>query len=105
MKTYSSEPLERFAYYPQGDGTAIVLLRDNIEQDAHDESDGSTVTFWQADEVVVRTDLPLEAIDDEFDVLWVRAEAEAKPLAQRVRELEELLDATIAVVLGEDEED
>lgn len=102
-KTYDTKPLERIVYYPQEDGTAIVELRDNIEQIETDGDDGSSMT-WQADEVIVTTDLPEDLIEESFDSLWVRAETDEKPLAQRVKELEEMLDATIAVVLGDIEE-
>lgn len=98
-KTYSSEELEAIKYYPQLDGTAVVLLRDNIEQ--VETEDG---TYWQADEVSVTTDLTEAEVEDDFDALWVEGETASKPLAQRVSELEELSDAMMAIILGEDEE-
>ncbi|MBP3884244.1 MAG: hypothetical protein J6D54_04825 [Olsenella sp.] len=102
-RVHSSEPLGRLTYHWLDDGTAIVYLRDNIEH-LTVETDGGTTEEWVADEVEVRVDMSREEVEEAFDQLWVKGETESKPLSQRVEEIEELLDATIAVVLGEDEE-
>ena len=99
-KTYSSEELEAIKYYPQANETAVVLLRDNIEFVENEEQGG----YWQADEVSIVTKLPESEIADNFDELWVEGETLSKPLAQRVSELEEINDAIIAIILGEDDE-
>ncbi len=99
-KTYSSELLERFAYHPLPDGTAIVYLRENIEKDVVDNIDGDGCEFWTADEVMVKTSLPPEKIEENFDALWARAETDGKSVEERLANVEEMLDATMAVVLG-----
>lgn len=99
-RTYSSTPLERIAYFGR-DGKADVYLRDNIETHAVENEDGVVEVQYIADEVHVETDLPESEVEQNFDALWVKGETESKELSDRVAELESLLDATIAVVLGE----
>lgn len=98
-KTYSSEQLESFTYNLLNDGNAVVHLRDNI--DFIEGTDGEEGT-WVADEVVTTTDLPESEVADNFDALWVKSETEAKPVTQRLSELEELSDAMMAIILGEE---
>lgn len=93
----------RFDCYPQSDGSAVVILRENIQKGWHDNEDGATAEFWAADEVQAITDLPESEIEANFDALWVRGETESKTVEERIAELEELLDATMAVALGEEE--
>ena len=102
-KTFSSEPLERFTYHPQNDGTAIVYLRDNIEQDVADSPEGEGTPFWSADEVHTVTTLGYDEIADNFDQLWVRAETEEKSVEQRLAEVEEITGTLVAMALGEEE--
>lgn len=97
-KVYSPQELEPFTYHPLEDGTALVCLRDNIEE--VESEDGAV---WGAYEVQTVTELPFEEVADNFDQLWVKGEMESKSLVQRVSEQEELLDALMAVVLGEEE--
>ena len=99
QKTYSSAELAPVAYYPQIDETAVVLLRDNISYVETEEGN-----YWQADEVSVVTTLTETEVEENFDELWVQGETASKPLEQRVAELEEINDAIIAIILGEDEE-
>lgn len=73
-KTFSSTELQPFEYFPQSDGTALVVLHDNIEQDTKDNEDGSSYDFWKADEVTVITDLAEEEIADNFESLWALGE-------------------------------
>lgn len=94
-RTYSTQPLERVAYYPQGDGTAVALLRDNVAEEVTEDG-----TVWAADEVQVGTTLSLAEVEERFDELWVRGVTESRPLEERVGELEALLDAAIEVILG-----
>lgn len=98
-KTYSSEQLESYTYNPLGNGTAVVLLRDNIE--FVEGSDGEEGT-WQADEVQLVTDLEEDKIADNFNQLWVAGETDEKPVKQRLSELEEVSDAMMAIILGEE---
>ena len=74
-KVFSSEELQQIEYYPQSNGKAVVYLRDNIEQNARDNDDGSSFDFWQADEVEVVTDVPEGEVADNFDDLWLEGEA------------------------------
>lgn len=99
-KTYSSALLERIAYF-EHDGKADVYLRDNIEMRTTENEDGVAEVEYVADEVHIETNLPESEIEQNFDALWVKGETESKDLSDRVAELENLLDATIAVVLGE----
>lgn len=101
-KTFSSEPLERFTYHPQNDGTAIVYLRDNIEQDVADNQEGEGTEFWKADEVHTVTELGFEDIADNFDELWVKAETEEKSVEERLAEIEEITGTLVAMALGEE---
>ncbi|MBP3883624.1 MAG: hypothetical protein J6D54_01625 [Olsenella sp.] len=101
-RTISSEPLESFTYQPQGDGTAVVHLRDNIGQDVYDNPDGEGTEFWYADEVVVTTALPEDEIEENFDRLWVQAETAGKSIEERIAEMEETQDAILSVLLGEE---
>ncbi|WP_165170723.1 hypothetical protein [Adlercreutzia sp. ZJ242] len=101
-RTYSSEPLERFTYHPQCDGTAVVYLHENIEKNVADAPEGEDREFWTADEAMTRTTLPFEDVEANFDALWVKAEKEATPFEERLSSVEELIDATMAVVLGEE---
>ena len=75
-KVFSSEELQPIEYYPQSDGTAVVYLRDNIEQDAKDNDDGTSFDFWKADEVEVVTDLAEGDIAESFETLWLEGEAQ-----------------------------
>ena len=99
QRTYSSEQLDSVAYFPLQGGTAVVLLRDNIEYVEGGEGENG---HWEADEVSTMTTLPESAIADAFDVLWVKGETESKPLEKRIAELEELSDAMMAIILGEE---
>lgn len=101
-KTFSTEPLERFTYHPQNDGTAIVYLRENIERDVADSPDGEGMEFWTADEVMTTTTLPADEIEDSFDVLWVKGVTEAKSLEERIGEVEEITGALVALALSEE---
>ena len=101
--TLNSTQPRRVEYWPQSDGTAVVILRENIEKDWYDNEDGTSVEFWRSDEVQAVTDLPESEIEANFDALWVGAETASKTLEERVVEREELLDATMAVALGEEE--
>lgn len=69
-KVYSSVELQPVEYFPQSDGTAVVLLHDNIEQDTKDNEDGSSFDFWSADQVKVVTALAEEQVGDNFELLW-----------------------------------
>lgn len=103
QKTHSSQPLETYVYVPRGGGKqAIVYLRENIEHEVYDEPDDGSIEFWQADEVMTTTDLPESEIKKNFDALWVKAVTEDKGIEGRLAEVEEMLDATMAVVLGEE---
>lgn len=95
----SSVPLERIDYYPLNDGTALVILRENIEEDYRDNADGTSDAFWRADEVKVVTTLPEDEIEANFDSLWVEGETASKTLEQRLAEIEALLGATIDTIL------
>ena len=101
-KVYSSERLERFTYHPQADGTALVYLRENIEEDYADRPDGESEAFWCADEVVTVTDLAEDEIEDAFDELWVKGITESKTLEERIGEVEEITEALVAMALGEE---
>ena len=107
MKTYSTSPLERVAYFGYNDGSpADVYLRDNIEEiDVPAEGDDTDANLkqWIADEVHVKTYLPKDEIEENFDALWVQAETNLKPLEQRVAEAEATLDEIITVILGGEE--
>ena len=107
MKTYSTSPLERIAYFGYGDGSlADVYLRDQIEEievPYEGEEEGATTKQWVAEEVHVKTTLPKEKIEENFDALWVQAETNLKPLEQRVAEAEATLDEIITVILGGEE--
>lgn len=98
-KTYSSEELAPIEYYPQPDGKALVVLRENIEQNYRDNDDGTSFAFWQADEVQVVTDLAEDEIEDNFDALWVRGVTESKTVEERLAEIEENQDIIIAAIL------
>lgn len=102
QKTYSSERLERFTYHPQADGTAVVYLRDNIEQDVADSPEGESMEFWKADEVMTVTELGRDEIMENFDALWVKGETEGKTVEQRLAEVEELTETLVAMALGEE---
>lgn len=95
----SAEELTRFTYSPLTNGEAIVYLRENIEQ-VTDETEEGTATYWQADEIQVITDLKEDEIEDNFDTLWVRGETDAKPVKQRLNELEEWASDLTSVILG-----
>lgn len=99
QRTISSEPLEAVEYYPQRNGTAVVLLRDNIEFVEGAEGENGT---WQADEVQVVTDMAEADVADNFDQLWVEGETDSKPVKQRLSELEEVCDAMMAIILEEE---
>lgn len=101
-KVFSSEPLERFTYHPQNDGSAIVYLRENIEKDFADSPDGDGFEFYQADEVSTTTRLGFDEIEDSFDELWVRGVTESKTLEERLGEVEEITEALVAMALGEE---
>lgn len=101
-RVHSSGELGRFTYHWLDDGSAIVYLRDNIEH-VTVEGEGETYEEWVADEVVTRTDLPIGDIEENFDALWVKGETESRGIESRLAAVEELLDATMAVVLGEEE--
>lgn len=73
-KVYSSEELQQYEYFPQANGMALVYLRDNIEQNAKDNEDGSSFDFWQADEVTVFTDVAEEDVAENFEELWALGE-------------------------------
>ena len=52
MKVYSTQPLERVAYFGYEGGTAAdVYLRDNIEETDIELTDGDTQKQYVADEV------------------------------------------------------
>lgn len=76
-KVISSVELEQVAYFPQPDGTAIVYLHTNIERDAKDNDDGTSFDLWEADEVMVVTDLTEDEIMENFDDLWSLGEEQA----------------------------
>ena len=97
-ETISTEQLERWVYVSRASQSAIVYLRENIEFVESDEED----SYWRADECVVETELAESEIEDHFDELWVRASREEMGLEGRIARLEEMLDATMAVVLGEE---
>ena len=99
---YSAEPLDEYVYVARPHQQAVVYLRENIVHDFHDEQDGEAIEFWRADEVVTTTDLPESEIMDNFDALWVKGVTESKDVCQRLSEIEAALDATMAVVLGEE---
>lgn len=101
-KVFSSEPLERFTYHPQNDGTAIVYLRENIEKDFADNPEGDGLEFWKADEVKTMTTLGIDEIEDSFDELWVRGITESKSLEERIGEVEEITETLVAMALGEE---
>lgn len=61
-KTFFTERPERMAYLQQGDGTAEVWLRDNIEREETEEG-----VRWSADEVMIRTHLSQDEIESQFD--------------------------------------
>ena len=98
-KTYSAVEPPRISYHPQHDGTAVVLLHENIEKDYYDHPDGTSDEFWTADEVCVVTDLAESEIEANFDALWVNGETSGKTLEERVSELEALLGDTIDTIL------
>lgn len=98
QRVHSSEPLRRFTYNWLDDGSAVVYLRDNIEE-VTVESEEGTYKEWIADEVVVETTLCVDEIEENFDVLWVQGENRDRGIEARLATVEELLDATMAVVL------
>lgn len=95
---YSIDPLERISFYPIQDEKNIVFLRDNIHPATFGPSQ-TPVSGWQADEVMLRTDLTKEEIEADFDNIWVKAEVASQPLEKRVEYLEELLSSTLDVLL------
>lgn len=101
-KVFSSEPLERFTYHEQNDGTAIVYLRENIEKDVADTPEGEAMEFWSADEVKTVTTLGIDEIEDSFDELWVQGVTESKTFEERLGEVEEITEALVAMALGEE---
>ena len=63
MKVYSTQPLERVAYFGHEGGTAAdVYLRDNIEETDIELTDGDTQKQYVADEVHLKTMLTKEDI-------------------------------------------
>lgn len=73
-KTYSSTELQPFEYFPQSDGTSLVVLRDNIERTSMPNDDGSSYDSWEADQVTVVTDMAEDDIADNFESLWALGE-------------------------------
>ena len=101
MKVYSTQPLERVAYFGYAGGDpADVYLRDNIEEADIELAEGGTQKQYVADEVHFKTDLAKEDVEANFDDLWVKAEYEQRPLNQRISDLEALMDDTISLILG-----
>lgn len=98
QRTYSMEPLERIAYFAHSGRQADVYLRENIQQETEDGE-----TRYSADEVHITTDLTREEVEESFDMLWVKAENDAKPLSERLDEVEDLLGMTVDLLLGGDE--
>lgn len=98
QRVHSSEPLARYTYHWLDDGTAVVYLRDNIERTTVETEEGVSEE-WSADEVVVETRLGVDQISQNFDALWVMGENRDRGLEARMATVEELLDATMAVVL------
>lgn len=91
-KEYSSKPMLPWEYYPQHDGTAVVVLRKNIERDVKDNDDGTSYEFWKADTPLFTvTDLPLTEIEANFDALWYQAEREQMTDAQWRADIESAL--------------
>ncbi len=76
-KTYSSVELQPVEYRQQDNGKAIVLLRANIEQGTGYNDDGTSFDLWEADEVMVVTDLAEDEIMENFDDLWSLGEEQA----------------------------
>jgi len=91
--------LERVEYHPTPDGMAVAYLRENVTfvEGTEEEPAG----HWEADEVIVETDLDEQGVWYAFDRLWVAAETQGKSLAERVAELEDLTDALTAIILDE----
>lgn len=101
QRTCSVEPLESVAYFSHGaNKPAEVYLRENIEKVDVETPDGKkTQTQYVADEVAFKTMLSKEEVEENFDALWVKAETEAKPLADRIDEIEDLLGIVIDEML------
>lgn len=96
--THSSQQLDPVVYIPRGGRPAVLYLRENITR--HDDGEGGE--YWTADEVRTTTDLPQSEIAENFDSLWVKAVNEGRSLDERLAVVEEILDATVAVVLGDE---
>lgn len=76
-RTKSSSPLQRYEYYPQRDGTALVVLNDNIVQGTEQNDDGSSYECWTADQVTVATDMTPVEVAGSFYELWALGEEQA----------------------------
>lgn len=81
-RTQSNAELTAIQYMPLPDGTADVWLRKNIEAVTGEEGE----TYYEADEVYLRTELSLEEVQDKFDDVFespegyaIKAETEDEP--------------------------
>lgn len=105
MKTYSYEELEPIAYFAHKGRPADVYLRDGIAVETLERDDGegnaTEVEMWSAEEVHLKTYMSEAEVAERFDELWVSAQASAKPVAERLDEMDAILGALIDVTLGE----
>lgn len=99
-KVHSFEPLAAYMHYPQGDGTALVYLRRNIEEETVEGDDGPMVGYV-ADEVSILVDgVDVSDVPSVFDELWDRAESASKTDAERIDEIASASSDSMAA-LGE----
>ncbi len=94
VHTMSATPLDAVLVERQGDHVE-VWLRKNIETDWHDNEDGGSQQFWEADEVHGTMPLGTTAADAlaDFDRIWERFEYSD-------REYAELIADGISSILG-----
>lgn len=85
VHTISATPLDAVLVEQQGDH-AEVWLRKNIETDWHDEPDGGSQQFWEADEVhgVMPAGTTVAEVEADFDRLWDRFEYSDREYAEHV---------------------
>ena len=84
-RTISATPLDAVLVEQQGDH-AEVWLRKNIETDWHDEPDGGSQQFWEADEVhgVMPAGTTVAEVEADFDHIWNRFEYSDREYSEMV---------------------
>lgn len=96
--TYSSEPLEKVAYFDHGDGTADVYLRRDVRTEEASADDGAVHTFYAAEEARSVTDKPKAWFSVNFDEAWGEFERSGMSEAERILDLEAQIDEQAAAI-------